>query len=136
MYYIDSPTQRVMEFAYEPESGAISSPRLALEIPAKEGTPDGLCVDSEGMLWIALFHGSKVIRCDPKQGRRLSQVAVPGVNQVTSCCFGGPQWKTLFITTAKEGFDEALSAAEPLAGSLFSFEVDIPGLPPHAFRPQ
>jgi sugar lactone lactonase YvrE len=84
-----------------------------------------MAIDIEGGLWIALWGGGAVNHYDPS-GRLVESIVVPGVSQVSSCAFGGPNNKTLFITTSRQG----LSAdQEPDAGALFAFEVSTPGAP-------
>jgi sugar lactone lactonase YvrE len=134
MYYIDSGSQRVMAYAYDRDSGSLSSPRIVTEVPAAEGIPDGLCVDSLGGLWIALFNGGKLIHCDPRRGDRLGEIQVPGARQTTCCAFGGEDLRTLFITSARENFSAADAQAQPLAGSLFSAEPGVQGMLPFAFK--
>ncbi len=135
MYYIDTPTYRVLEFQYDNDSGAISAPRTAAEFDKAEGAPDGLCVDVEGMLWVALWGGGKALRLDPATGLKLGEVRVPGAKLTTSCALGGPDLCTLFITTAREGFTPEQAAQQPDAGSLFAAQVEVPGLPANPFRP-
>jgi sugar lactone lactonase YvrE len=132
MYYIDTPTQRVLAFAYDSLTGAIGQAKVAVEIDKAEGSPDGMCVDNFGALWIALWNGGKLIRCNAKTGERLGEVQVPGASRVTSCAFGGPGLETLYITTARGG--EAQPAQ--LGGSLFSVRpgAGIHGLPANRFK--
>jgi sugar lactone lactonase YvrE len=134
MYYIDSGSPRVMAYAYDAASGAIRTPRVAVEVPPAEGIPDGLSVDSEGNLWIALFNGGKVIHCDPRNGRRLGQISVAGARQTTCCAFGGPDLDTLYITSARENFSARDAQEQPLGGGLFSAKPGVRGLPPFAFK--
>ena len=95
------------------------------------GNPDGAAVDSEGCYWSARFFGGRVIRFTP-DGRIDREVLLP-VSRVTMCAFGGPDLKTLFITTAREGMSEADLVKEPLAGGLFAVNVGIAGLPEPRF---
>jgi sugar lactone lactonase YvrE len=88
------------------------------------GNPDGLTVDAEGCVWVALFGGSAVHRYTP-DGDLLAVVPIPAA-QVTACTFGGPNLDRLYITTSREGLDDAAQATQPLAGALFS--VDVPGV--------
>ena len=88
MYYIDSPTQRIDVFDFDEESGALANRRAFVEIPVADGMPDGMTVDAEGHVWVALFRGAKVRRYRPDAGIDL-EVNVP-VTLVTSCAFGGP----------------------------------------------
>lgn len=135
MYYIDTPTRRVLEFAFDGAKGSIQSPRVALDVPEPMGWPDGLCVDAEGMLWIAMFGGGRCVRFDPGTGKALDEVKVEGALQTTSCALGGVQGRTLYVTTARENFTDKDAAEQPQAGHLFAAEVGVPGLPCHRFRP-
>ena len=92
-----------------------------------------MCIDAEGMLWIALFGGGAVTRWDPVSGLLLERLELP-CPQVTSCCFGGPNLDQLFVTTVRQDMDPAAIKAEPLAGGLFQAEVDVNSLPAHAFQ--
>lgn len=134
MYYIDSVTQKILEFSYDGESGSITEPRVVVEIETEEGTPDGMCVDREGMLWVALWDGGKVVRINPESGERLLDVLVPGVNRVTSCALGGENLNTLFITTARQGLTFNEEKEQPNAGSLFAVDAGVVGLPVNLFR--
>lgn len=127
MYYIDSRSQQVVAFEYDKESGTITHPHTIVTIDEAEGTPDGMCVDFEGMVWVALWGGGKVVRINPDNGERLAEVQIPGVTHVTSCTFGGEDMNILFMTTAREGLTENELEMQPLAGSLFAIETDTTG---------
>ena len=131
MYYIDTPTQRVDVFDYEERTGEISDRRTLVEIPSDAGSPDGMTVDAEGFLWIALWRGWAVRRYSP-DGRLERSIRVP-VSQVSSCTFGGPGLAELYITSAATelGPDELL--AQPHAGGLFRWHPGVSGLPAHPF---
>jgi sugar lactone lactonase YvrE len=131
MYYIDTPTQRVDAFDYDEESGEISHRRPLVEIPAEAGSPDGMTVDSEGFLWVALWGGWAVHRYSP-DGRLDVSIRLP-VSQVSSCTFGGDGLRELYITSAATGLAEDALGAQPHAGSLFRSRLDVAGLPAHAF---
>ncbi|HYD84765.1 MAG TPA: SMP-30/gluconolactonase/LRE family protein, partial [Opitutus sp.] len=88
MYYVDTPTRQIAVFDYDLASGDLLNRRVAVEIPASLGYPDGLTVDVEGMLWLALWGGGALTRWDPRTGRLLARHSLP-VSQVTSCAFGG-----------------------------------------------
>jgi sugar lactone lactonase YvrE len=126
-YYNDTPTQRVALFDYDRASG-LTGQRTFVEIPEEAGHPDGLTVDSEGGLWVALNRGGAVHRYRP-DGELDEIVEVPP-RKVTACTFGGPRLDDLFITTSREGLEPE---EEPLAGSLFRAEVGIAGLPVREF---
>jgi sugar lactone lactonase YvrE len=134
MYYIDSVTQKVLAFQYANSTGAISHSRVVIEIPSSVGVPDGMCVDSLGMLWVALWDGGKVIQIHPVSGEILSEVVVPNVRKVTSCAFGGEDMNTLFITTARQGLTSEEERYEPHAGSLFAVPVPVSGLTTYVFH--
>jgi sugar lactone lactonase YvrE len=126
-YYVDTPTQRIDAFDYDGDGG-LTARRPVAWIEADAGGPDGLTVDAEGALWVALHDGGAVRRYWP-DGRLDGQVTVP-VSGVTACTFGGPRLDQLFITTSRLGLPPE---AEPAAGSLFRADVGITGLPPACF---
>jgi sugar lactone lactonase YvrE len=121
MYYIDTPTGRVDVFDYDEASGTVSGRRPFVSVEG--GSPDGMSVDDEGFLWVALWGGGAVH--DPS-GRHVATVRVP-VTNVTSCCFGGPDRSTLFITTSQHGLTPEQRAAEPDAGRVFRVEPGVAG---------
>ncbi len=132
MYYIDTPTRRVDAFDFDPHTGSICNRRTVVTIDESLGKPDGMTIDVEGMLWVALWGGWAVGRWNPQTGQLLGKVEVP-VERTSSCCFGGPDYATLFITTARTGLVPAALEQQPLAGSLFAVETGIRGLPPVPF---
>ena len=98
MYYIDSTEQRVDIFDFELASGQLDRRRPFVSIDRSDGIPDGLTVDHEGGVWVALYGGSCVRRYD--EGGRLDAVVEVPAENVTSCCFGGEDGRSLFVTTA------------------------------------
>lgn len=134
LYVIDSPTLNVLAFPLTNAGEIAGEPSICVHIPEDwDAVPDGMCIDAEGMLWIALFGGGCVTRWDPVSGQRLERLALP-CRQVTSCCFGGPHLDQLFITTARREMDAAAIKAEPLAGGLFQADVGVKGLPADCFQ--
>ncbi|HEY7717135.1 MAG TPA: SMP-30/gluconolactonase/LRE family protein [Pedococcus sp.] len=124
-YYNDTPTGAVSVLDYV--GGELVDRRDF--VPIDSGHPDGLCVDAEGGVWVALWGGSAVRRYTP-DGRLDHVVEVPASN-VTACTFGGPDLRQLFITTSAEGVDRR---DEPLAGAVFSAEPGVAGLPTLPFN--
>lgn len=124
MYYIDTPQMGVDVFDCDPETGDISNRRRLISFP--EQNPDGMTIDEEGKLWIALWGSGKVVRCDPEKGTVIGEVAVPAKHS-SSCCFAGKNLDILIITSSGEGFDDAL------AGCVFYAEPGIRGTPTRAY---
>jgi sugar lactone lactonase YvrE len=118
MYYIDSPTFEVAAFDYDVATGAIGGRRVAVQVGQDMGIPDGMTIDTEGMLWVAHWGGGCVRRWNPADGTVLAEIRV-AVSQVSACAFGGAGLDQLYITTAAEDLTAEQRAAEPLAGGLF-----------------
>ncbi|MGW4028845.1 SMP-30/gluconolactonase/LRE family protein [Streptomyces sp. NPDC004838] len=127
-YYADTATGRVDAFDYDPAAG-LTGRRTAVRVPADAGLPDGLTVDAEGCLWVALWGGSAVHRYTP-EGRLDGVVELP-VTQVTACAFGGPDLDRLYITTSRMGVDPL---HQPEAGALFRADVGVRGVPVLPYR--
>jgi sugar lactone lactonase YvrE len=104
-------------------------PEPERRLPIIGGDPDGLCVDAEGCLWVALWGAGAVVRLTP-EGREVQRVRVPTA-QPTAPCLGGPGLTTLFVTSAWIGLERA---TDPLAGGVFAVEVDVPGVAPYSLR--
>ena len=132
MYYIDSPTQRVDVLDFDLASGAIENRRPFVRIPVEEGTPDGLTLDAEGYVWVALWGGGAVQRYAP-DGRLDRVVHVP-VRYPTSCVFGGADLSDLFITTASVKLTEQERVEHPHAGGLFHARPGPKGRAPNRFK--
>jgi sugar lactone lactonase YvrE len=128
MYYIDSPTKKVMAYDYSLERGEITKPRVAVTIPEGEGFPDGMTVDVEGMLWIAHWDGWQVSRWNPATGEKITSIPVPAA-QTSSCIFGGDNYDELFITTARVGLSEEQLKQQPHAGGVFCIKPGVKGKP-------
>lgn len=128
LYYIDTPTHRVDRFRVTADGGlADRTPAVVVE----GGSPDGMCIDDEGGLWVAVWGAGEVRRYSP-DGELLAAVEVDAP-QVSSCCLGGTDGRTLFVTTSTEGYDERQRAAHPDAGRIFAVDVETPGRPAAAF---
>jgi sugar lactone lactonase YvrE len=115
MLYVDTPTNRIDVFDWD---GDPHDRRPFVEIPEDAGSPDGLCMDADDGVWVAL-HGGAAVRHYDRDGR-LSNVIEVGARQVTSCTLGGADGRTLFITTSRENLSPE---DDPNAGSLFAAEV-------------
>ncbi len=126
-YYVDSATGRVDVFSFDPDVGALRERRTLAVV---DSVPDGLAVDVDGCIWVAMCGGWEVQRFTPT-GRLDRVVRLPG-SQVTTCAFGGPDLSTLFIAVSAHGLDEASLRSEK-AGYLFAFEPGTQGLPGHEF---
>ena len=128
-YHTD--TLAKMIYAFDVETGQVLSNKRAL-IHIKNGYPDGTAVDAEGCLWVALFAGGRVERYSPR-GELLQSVKFPCPN-VTKVAFGGADLCTAYATTAWKGMSDKKRQEQPLAGGLFAFQVDVPGLPQSLIR--
>jgi sugar lactone lactonase YvrE len=128
-YFADSHGGGVDVFATDPETGALSGRRQF--IPVSGGLPDGLTLDAEGGLWLAVWGSGELRRYAP-DGRLDTVVKLP-VTQVTSAAFGGADLSTLYITTARENFTPAEVAAQPHAGDIFACTPGVTGRPPYLF---
>jgi sugar lactone lactonase YvrE len=131
MYYIDSPTQGVDVFDFNSATGSLANRQRLITIAPQEGLPDGMTVDAEGALWVAL-HGSGSVRRYTPDGRVDQVVRVPPT-MVTCCAFGGPDLTDLYITTMSLGLSEEAKRAQPLAGALFRCRPGVRGRPPNRF---
>jgi sugar lactone lactonase YvrE len=120
MYYIDSPVQRVDIFDFELASGRVDDRRPFVAIDERHGIPDGLTVDDEGGVWVALYGGSCVHRYD-ESGHLDAVLEVPAEN-VTACCFGGDDGGSLFVTTAAPD------------GNVYVTQPGVSGPPAHVFH--
>jgi sugar lactone lactonase YvrE len=131
MYFIDSTTQRVDAFDFEAATGDMSDRRTLIEIDPNDGLPDGMTVDAEGGIWICLFGGA-AIRRYTSDGALEASIPLPTTNP-TSPCFGGPDLRTLYVTTARHRLTPDQLATEPLAGALLALAPGVPGLPGNRF---
>jgi len=136
MYWSDTTSHTVMAFDLDPASGALSARRDFITFPRKVageplsaygGRPDGAAVDAEGCYWVAMFEGARVLRIAPS-GEVLRDIRVP-VQCPTMPCFGGPDLRTLYLTTSREKRPDDELAAQPWAGGVLALRVDVPGLP-------
>lgn len=133
LYFSESFDRLVHRFDFDPGTGGIAHAGILASFHGAP-KPDGLTVDAEGGIWCAVFGEGRINRYLP-DGTQDRTLKVPVTNP-TSCMFGGPDMKTLFVTTASYGLDDAAKAAEPLAGSVFAFSMDVAGLPAPVLNPR
>jgi sugar lactone lactonase YvrE len=131
MYFIDSTTQRVDAFDFDAATGDISDRRKLAEIDPDDGLPDGMTVDAEGGIWVCLFGGAAIRRYTP-EGRLDAAIPLPTTNP-TSPVFGGPDLRTVYITTARHRLTPDQLATEPLAGAVLTLDPGVHGLPGNRF---
>tara|TARA_R100000027_G_scaffold1897_3_gene2085 strand:- start:4994 stop:5953 length:960 start_codon:yes stop_codon:yes gene_type:complete len=129
-YYIDTPTLSIEAFDFDPVAGKLSNRRAVWNCPPSWGYPDGMTIDSEDNLWIGFWNGSAIRRLDPIRGEWIQRITLP-CSHVTSCCFGGPDLSTLFITTAKG--DDDTGSDQPMAGHVFAYQTGTRGIPTRGF---
>jgi len=127
MWYIDTPTHGVDAFDFDAEAGTIANRRRVVAVPEADGSPDGMTVDHDGCLWVAMWGGAAVRRYRP-DGTLDTVVALP-VSQVTSAAFGGGRADELYVTSAREGLSDEQLAAQPHAGALFRVRPGVTGPP-------
>jgi sugar lactone lactonase YvrE len=128
LYFSDSMGRQSLAYDLDPVTARLTRRRIFQQFTEADGIPDGCCVDSEGCIWIAMYDGGKVFRLAPG-GERLETLTLPARN-ITSCCLGGRDLRTLFVTCG-----QAADNSEPEGGAVFAIEVDVPGLPEPVFKP-
>jgi sugar lactone lactonase YvrE len=131
MYFIDTPTRRVDRFSFDASTGSLADRTRAVSIRPRAGDPDGMTLDAEDHLWVALWDGWAVERYAPDGSLEL-RVEVPAA-QATSCTFGGSDLDLLFITTAQKDFPAGGRPDQPHAGGLFACRPGVRGRPAHRF---
>jgi sugar lactone lactonase YvrE len=130
-FYIDTMANSVDAFDFDARDGTIANRRPIIEIPQADGLPDGMCIDAEGYLWVALYGGGAVRRYSP--GGALDRIIELPASQVTCCAFAGPDLDVLYITTAAQHFTDADRARYPDAGSLYRLRPGVTGTPVNSF---
>ncbi len=130
MYFIDSQLFNVQEFDFDIETGNITNGKVIIDVPKELGLPDGMTMDDEGKLWIALWGGGCVSRWDPSTGKLLEKIKIPALN-VTSCAFGGEDGCDLYVTTASLATD---IDEYPNAGSVFKVRLEYSGMPSYKYK--
>lgn len=131
LYFTDTRRYRSWAFDLDLDDGVVTNRRLFADHSATGERPDGACVDVDGCLWTAFFAGGRIVRHRP-DGRIDRTIPMPVTNP-TCLCFGGPDLKTLYVTTAAKFLTPQQLADEPLAGALFAVEGAGQGLPENRF---
>jgi sugar lactone lactonase YvrE len=136
LYWSDTSAHRVFAFDFDGSTGSITRQRVFASFAPRQpgqdlahygGRPDGAAMDAEGCYWVAMYEGQRLLRIAP-DGQVLQVLPLP-VRCPTMPCFGGPDLRTLFVTTAREKRPADELAAQPLAGHVVMRRVDVPGLP-------
>ncbi len=130
MYFTDTGDGNIRAYRYDLTTGEMGDMRILLAADAVPGRPDGATIDADGCVWTARYEGHCVARVTP-DGRVDRVVEIPAT-RVTACAFGGPDLKTLYVTTARQKLTPEQLEQEPLAGCVFAIQTDVGGLPePH-----
>jgi sugar lactone lactonase YvrE len=131
MFHADTTTHRIDCYDFDVATGEHSNRRTILTFPTDKtapdygGRPDGATIDSEGMYWVAMFEGGRVLRISPA-GEILREIKLP-VRCPTSVCFGGPDLRTLYITSASQGRSSEEIEQYPHTGKVLSVRLDVAG---------
>ena len=133
MYYIDTDRGNVRAYDYDKSTGDIANERVIITVPDTLGYPDGMTIDEEGMLWIALWNGNCVARWNPNTGELMQKIEMPSHN-VTSCAFGGENLDTLYITSARLDTNDEELKQKPEAGGLFKVVPGVKGVKSYFFE--
>ncbi len=131
MYHADTPTRTIHAWDFDPATGTVANRSVFAQFSAATDRPDGGAVDREGCYWSAFYGGGKVVRLSPR-GETLAEFPVPATCP-TMCAFGGPDLKTLFVTTARQRREAEELARLPQSGGIFAMRVDVPGMPEPKF---
>uniref|UniRef100_A0AAQ5Y3G2 Regucalcin n=1 Tax=Amphiprion ocellaris TaxID=80972 RepID=A0AAQ5Y3G2_AMPOC len=125
-FYIDSLSLTVDAFDYDVTTGKIGNRRVVYRMQEGEGLPDGMTMDAGGRLWVACYNGGRVINIDNATGVRLQTIPLPAT-KTTSCCFGGPDYSDLYVTSASLGLDQSELKHQPQAGHTFRLIINSYG---------
>jgi sugar lactone lactonase YvrE len=131
MYHTDTPTLAVDAYDFDAASGTPSNRRVFARFGDEADRPDGAAVDSEGCYWTALYRGGAVVRLSPA-GDVLARFPVPAMCP-TMCAFGGPDLRTLYVTSARQMRADDELARLPQSGGIFALDVAVPGRSEPAF---
>ena len=132
LFFVDSVARTIYRARYPATGNYLEQVSVFAHTPPDLGRPDGLAMDTEGGIWVCQFNGGCLLRYD-RHGELTRTIEMP-VPRPTSCCFGGADMRTLFITSAKFGMSPAEQADFPAAGNIYSIRLPIPGVPRHRFK--
>jgi sugar lactone lactonase YvrE len=127
MFHSDSKGQVVWTYDYDPGSGALGERRVLARPTEEQGRPDGAATDEKGFYWSAGISAGVLNRWAP-DGSLDRSIPLPCSNP-TAPCFGGPDLRTIFVTSLRHDLPAEVLAAKPLSGGIFAVPVDVPGVP-------
>ncbi|KAK9887348.1 hypothetical protein WA026_022018 [Henosepilachna vigintioctopunctata] len=131
-FYIDTPTRKVVSYDYDDLKGEITNKKVVFDVNNQmhiTGGPDGMTIDEDDNLWVALYNGGAVIKIDPRTGKLLQVIGIPA-QAVTSVAWGGPKLDILFVTTSRFALNAEQRKQQPAAGAIFAItDLGTRGLP-------
>ena len=133
LYYTDSATGNILSYLFDSESGEIAFEKIAVRISSGAGLPDGMAMDEEGILWVAIWGGSMVGGYEVQTGRLVGKIEMI-VPNVTSCAFGGENMDQLFITTACSYKGAGMEKKDEHSGDVFIANMKVKGVPVNVCR--
>jgi sugar lactone lactonase YvrE len=131
MYHADTPTHTIYAWDFDAATGDVANRRIFARFQGETDRPDGAAVDREGCYWSAFYRGGKIVRLSPR-GEIIAEFAVPAMCP-TMCAFGGPDLKTLFVTSARQNREPEELERLPQSGGIFAMRVPVPGMPEPKF---
>lgn len=132
LYFADSMAHTIYRFDFDLQRGTITNKKSFISIPSTDGLPDGLTVDADGFLWVAMWDGSCINRYNP-QGEKVSSIQLP-IPRPTSVAFGDHDLSTLYVTSARMGLSDEQLQQSPASGNLFAIKTPYQGLPEPHFK--
>ncbi len=137
MYHVDSHAKSVYIYSYSKGTGTVTDRRQLIDYSCDDSlaVPDGMCTDEDGRLWVASYGGKQVTCWDPNSGEVVKTIMIPGAKDITTCCFGGPNYEWLFVASATSHLTEEEREAFPNSGSLFVVKnLGTRGTPAQKFK--
>ncbi|XP_031772663.1 regucalcin [Apis florea] len=136
-YYIDSLSYQIMAYNYNSQTGIISNKKIVFDFLKNNipGLPDGMTIDTNGNLWVAVYGGGGILNINPKTGELLRFVKINNAKNITSVAFGGPNLDILYVTSARTGLNENQLKEQLHAGYLFAIKgLGVCGFPANSFK--